>query len=74
MTNADGSIDDGFAEALKAGGVYGSHAGWDFYGNVWWDGTAFVEEVWHYRSPVATYRAASLPELMTLVNAEWGER
>lgn len=72
MTNVDHSIDDGLEEALKAGSVFGRHAGWNFNGKVWWDGEQFVEEVWRYRTLVATMRAETLRELMTKVNNDWG--
>jgi hypothetical protein len=71
MSNSDHEVDPGFAEALKAGKVFGRHAAWEFNGKVWWDGQ-FVETVWRYHVPVATYRADTLEELMQIVNAEWG--
>jgi len=72
MSNADGNIDEGFAEALRQARVFGHHAGWDFCGRVWWDGSRFVEDVYRYRRLVATHRANTLPELMALVNDSWG--
>lgn len=72
MSNFDHTIDDGFEEALRAGGVFGRHAAWDFNGKVWFSGGVFVEEVWRYRMPVATVVAPTLAELMAAVNNKWG--
>lgn len=72
MTNFDHSIDDGFAEALQSGDVYGRHAGWEFNGIVWWDGTQFRERVSRYGVPREVFSAPTLEELMRVVNATWG--
>ena len=75
MSNADDSIDDGLEDALRADpGVFTGHAGWDFYGRVWWDAErgVFVEQVLRYRAVVDEVTAGTLRELMTEVNDRWG--
>lgn len=72
MSNFDHKIDDGLDQALRAGGVWGRHAAWEFNGRVWFANGRFHEQVWRHRSPVATVTADTLPELMTEVNARWG--
>lgn len=72
MSNFNHTIDDGFEEALKAGQVFGRHAGWEFNGRVWWDGTMFCEQVSRHHVHVQTYRAPSLCDLMAVVNDQWG--
>lgn len=72
MSNFDHTVDEGFEDALKAGKVFGRHSGWHFNGEVWWDGTEFRERVWVHRMAMKTVAAASLKELMVLVNDEFG--
>lgn len=72
MTNFDHSIDDGFEDALRAGGVFGRHAAWNFNGKVWFADGRFHEEVWQYHSPVGVRSADTLRELMETVNDEFG--
>jgi len=72
ISNFDHEIPGGLEDVLREQEVYAVHCGWNFNGKVWWDGTQFVEDVWHYRQDVATYRANSLRELIELVNSEWG--
>ena len=74
MSNFDGAIDDGFAEALTArpGGVFGRHAAWDFNGKVYFEDGQFHEEVWVYGSPRETISASTLRELMDSVCDEYG--
>jgi len=74
MTNFDGSIDDGFAEALQAspGKVMGRHSGWNFKGLVYFYGGKFHEEVWVYGSPRQTMSAGSLRKLMDAVCEQYG--
>lgn len=67
MTNYDHSIDEGFEEACRAGTV-GCHTARDFFGKVWWDGEQFCEEVMCLGAEVGFYRAATLQELMRVVN------
>ena len=74
MTNFDGSIDDGLAEALQAepGAVFGRHAGWDFNGLVYFSDGMYHEEVWVYGAPRETISAPTLLELMEAVCSEYG--
>lgn len=72
MTNFDHSIDDGLETALKAGKVYGSHAGREFYGAVYWREGEFHEDVRRYGAFVGSFSAPTLKELMATVNDEWG--
>ena len=73
MSNCDGSIDDGMEADLK-NGMRSSHAGWDFYGLVWFEDGKFYEMVKQYRAHVATHCADTLEELMESVNSEFGYR
>ena len=74
MTNFDGSIDDGLAEALqeRPGQVFGRHAGWNFNGLVYFANGKFHEEVWVHRTPRQIISADSLRELMDAVCDEYG--
>lgn len=74
MSNFDGSIDNGFKDALLASPneVFGRHAGWNFNGRVYFDGDQFCEDVWVYGSHVKTIKADSLSDLMEDVNSEFG--
>lgn len=74
MTNFDGSIDAGFAEALQAqpGKVYGQHSAWNFCGCVYFYDGKFHEEVWVYGSPRKTISADNLRDLMTAACEEFG--
>jgi len=72
MSNFDHSIDEGLDDALRAGGVFGRHAAWNFNGRVWFSGGLFYEEVWCYGKPIGQHSAATLPELMQVVNDKYG--
>lgn len=74
MSNFDHEIDDGFEKALKEkpNKVCGTHAGWDFYGKVFYDGEQFCEEVWVYGSVIETIKANNLEDLMSAVNDKYG--
>lgn len=74
MSNFDHSVDEGFEEALRASGVYGRHAGWNFNGLVWFDAASkqFVEEVYVYGARYGSIAAPSLEKLMREVNDEYG--
>jgi hypothetical protein len=72
MTNLDGSIDAGFAEALKDRPCVGEHTAWDHCGFVWYADGQFHEEVWVYNVAQKVFSAPTLRELMDGVNAEFG--
>lgn len=74
MSNFDHTIDEGFAEALMAepGRVFGAHAGWEFYGYVWFSDGQFHEEIWRHGSPREIMSAPTCAELMEAVCEEWG--
>jgi hypothetical protein len=72
MSNCDGEIDKGFAEALQNDYVYGHHYGWEFCGTVWWNGKEFIEVVLRHQSFVGEHRADTLENLMEKVNKEHG--
>lgn len=72
MSNFDHKVDDGFAEALRAGKVFGRHSGWNFNGLVWWDGAQYREAVHRYGQHSQTFAADTLEDLMRDVNDEWG--
>lgn len=76
MTNSDHTIDEGLEDQLRAApnALVARHFAWEFCGDVWFDGELFVERVWRYHAVVGTYRAASLVELMGVVNAHHGAR
>jgi hypothetical protein len=73
MTNLDGSVDDGLEEHLKAGGT-GSHYAWDHFGTLHWDAgrEMFAEEVKVHHVSQGLRYAATLEELMRVVNEEFG--
>lgn len=72
MTNFDHSIEDGMAEALVGRRAYGTHAGWEFNGKVWWADGQFHEAVYRYGDFQRVYSAGSLRDLMAVVNDDWG--
>lgn len=76
MSNFDYIIDPELERALKRqpNRVYGTHAGQDFNGRVWFDGVRFKEEVWRHGTPVEVVSAASLRELLAMVNDRYGRR
>lgn len=71
MSNFDSEIDEGLEAALR-NGMKGTHAAWNFNGQVWFADGLFHEEVWIYRVPRKVLSAPSLRELMEAVNAEFG--
>lgn len=74
MTNFDGSIDKGFAEALqlKPERVFGRHHGWNFCGVVWFGDGQFHEAVYAYNCQREIISTDTLPKLMKAVNAIYG--
>ncbi|HZM84234.1 MAG TPA: hypothetical protein VFC19_51600 [Candidatus Limnocylindrales bacterium] len=72
MSNFDHNVDEGFEGALRAGGVWGRHAAWEFNGIVWFENGLFHEQVWRRHVPQTMMSAASLRKLMTDVNDQWG--
>lgn len=72
MSNLDHTVDDGMKELLQKGEHYIRHAGWNFNGQVWWDGEKFREEVWTYGSIREVFEADDLKSLMEIVNNEYG--
>lgn len=74
MSNFDGLIEDGLAEALKLKPAitYAQHSAWNFCGYVWFENGRFVEQVWRYNSPVDELTADTLEDLMEEVNGEYG--
>lgn len=74
MTNADLSIDEVLAAAVRGRSVVSRHAGWDFNGLVWWENGLFHEQVWVHHAVVETLSAPTLKELMTAVNTRFGWR
>jgi len=73
MSNCDGAIDAGMENDLR-NGMRSSHAGWNFWGDVWFDDGQFHEAVRQYHSHVTTISADSLRELMDDVNSEYGDK
>jgi len=74
MSNFDHEIEDGFEEALRKepNKVYGSHAGWNFNGSVYFDSEQFVEKVYVHGSIQGEIKANTLEDLMDKVNNEYG--
>ncbi len=75
MSNFDGEIDEGLAEALtaKPALVMAQHSAWNFCGFVWFEDGKFIEQVWRYGSPVTELNADTLEELMEEVCSEYGD-
>lgn len=71
MSNFDLVIPNGMEAALRSG-QSGAHPAWDHWGIVWYEGGLFWEQVKRYREVVDIVSAATLEELMALVNARWG--
>lgn len=74
MSNFGLSVDEGFEKELRSrpDRVFGRHAGWNFNGRVWFDGTTFHEEVWTWGIPVEIISADTLEGLMAEVNSKYG--
>lgn len=74
MSNFDGSIDEGMAEALIAGEgrVHGRHAGWNFNSLVYYKDGKFHADVFRYRVYMETISEETLEELMDATNQKYG--
>ncbi len=72
MSNADGIIDAGLADALKNGTVYAQHSAYNFCGFVYWDGVQYIEDIWQHNGKIKTIEADTLKALMELANDEYG--
>ena len=72
MSNCDGSIDKGFAKALKNKKTFGRHSAWDFNGLVYWLSGKFNTDVWVYGSHIETLSEDSLEDLMASANSIYG--
>jgi len=73
MTNYDQSIDPGLEGHLRAGGT-GIHSAWNFNGALRWDVREgmFTEEVFMHHVSRGTRSAATIEDLMRVVNDEFG--
>ena len=71
MSNFDHVIDDDAEEKLKAGGVYGGYAAWNFYAVVWYD-KKFKAMIKQYRAHVNTIKGDSLQEIMDAASGLYG--
>jgi hypothetical protein len=77
MSNFDGKVKEGFEDLLRTNKVIGSHAAWNFHGQVWFEGDGdgggmFHETVLVYQVPQATFSADTLENLMKIVNDRFG--
>lgn len=74
MSNADQSIDDGLAEALRAepGKVCAQHAAWNFCGYTYFEDGQYRTQVWVRGTPRETVSAPTLDALMTITNDKYG--
>lgn len=72
MSNFDGSIDEGLDEYLRGGARDARHYAWDFNGELRFEGGLYYEDVYRYGNLIGTVSAASLRELMTAVNDQYG--
>ena len=71
MSNFDHVIDDGAEEKLKAGGVYGGYAAWNFYACVWYD-KKFKAMVKQYGVWIDTIEGDTLYEIMGIASKLYG--
>ena len=71
MSNFDHVIDAGAEEKLKAGGVYGGYAAWNFYAEVWYD-KKFKAMVKQYRVHIDTIECDTLYEIMDTASKLYG--
>ena len=72
MSNLCGTIDEGFAEALKNKKTFGNHFAWNFKGFVYWSNGNFNTDVWCYGIYQETLSEDTLEELMISVNMLYG--
>lgn len=72
MSNYDHEIEDGAEERLKKEKVFGGYAGWNFWGEVWFEAGKFYCVVEVYKRQVATKTGNSLNEIMEKVGDEFG--
>lgn len=72
LSNFDFSIDDGVEDSLRSGKFQATYSGWNFNGQVWWDGKNFCCQPWTYHMPNDVIRANSLNELMHAVSSVYG--
>ncbi len=73
MSNFDHEVPEGLEADLKAG-ARSRHSAWDFNGQIWYDPETnlFYEEVWVFHTVAGSRSAATLRDLMSVVNDEFG--
>lgn len=72
MSNCGHDIHENVAEHIKGKPLYSMYAGWNFCGQVWWEGDMWNCEVWVYGSWQRTFNSDSLQEIMDDVSSEYG--
>lgn len=76
MTNFDHTVNEITAGLLMIPNALGhgwaQHTAANFHGRVWYRNGRWHEQVWVRERPVATYSAASLQQLMVIVNDQHG--
>ena len=72
ISNFDGIVDHEAANEIKDKELYGSHAGWNFHGRVWYQEDKWCCEVRCYGSWQGTFIADTLEEIMKDVSDEHG--
>lgn len=73
MSNFDHEFDSGKLDKVKAGGHSCGYAGWNFWGDVWYEDDLFHCQVKQYHRHIDTITAPTPDELMTAVSDEYGQ-
>lgn len=73
-SNFDRIIDEELVEKLKQNPLTmcASYPGWNFYGEIHYDGENFLCRVMVYGRDAGVYRQPSVDQLMEEVSDEWG--
>lgn len=74
LSNLDFTIDEGVEAELRSGDTIAGYAGWNFYGEVWYepDDDLFYCGVKQYCAHVDTIAEATLLDLMHAVSRRYG--
>lgn len=72
MSNFDHIIDKDVEEKLKTGDYYADYAGYNFFGEVWWEQNKWNCDILVYGSLMKTVTASTLEDIMEIVSTEYG--
>ena len=72
-SNFDHRVVESIKELVAAGAHYGTHTAYDHFGVIWCENGRWFEEVQRFHRIVKVVDAATLEELVQVVNEEFGD-